>query len=110
MRLSKYECWYASLIYKMFAGHCVDVRLEKVDSLERNDIIVTLDNKVSVMEFKLAEFIKDVERLTDKAIKQVKSPKYGAELIEGDRSCFLYIVVMVLDLNLQKIYGFSIFE
>ena len=40
------------------------------------------------MEFKLAEFVKDVERLTDEAIKQVKSPKYGTELIKGDRSCF----------------------
>ena len=106
MILSKYECWYASLIYTMFAGHSVDIRLEKPDNFGRSDMIVTLDNKVFVMEFKLAQFIKDVERLTDKAIKQVKSRKYGTELIEGERSCFLYIVVMVFvqeERNINKV-------
>ena len=106
MSISKYECWYASLIYTMFAGHSVDIRLEKADSFGRSDMIVTLDNKVFVMEFKLAEFVKNVERLTDKAIKQVKSPKYGVELIKGERSCFLYMVVMVFvkkERNINKV-------
>ena len=105
MKLSKYECWYASLIYTMFAGHFVDIRLEKADSFGRSDMIVISDNKVFVMEFKLAEFVKDVERLTDKAIKQVKSRKYGAELIKGERSC-LYMVVMVFvqkERNINKV-------
>ena len=105
IKISKYECWYASLIYTMFAGHSVDIRLEKADSFGRSDMIVTLDNKVFVMEFKLAEFVKDVERLTNKAIKQVKSRKYGAELIKGDESC-LYIVVMVFveeERNINKV-------
>ena len=89
----------------MFAGHSVDIRLEKADSFERNDMIVTLDNKVFVMEFKLAEFVKDVKRLTNKAIKQVKNRKYGTELIKGDRSC-LYMVVMVFvekERNINKV-------
>ena len=105
MKLSKYECWYASLIYTMFAGHSVDIRLEKADSFGRSDMIVISDNKVFVMEFKLAEFVKDVERLTDKAIKQVKSRNYGAELIKGDESC-LYMVVMVFveeERNINKV-------
>ena len=105
IKISKYECWYASLIYTMFAGHSVDIRLEKADSFGRSDMIVTLDNKVFVMEFKLAEFVKDVERLTDKAIKQVKNRKYGTELIKGDRSC-LYMVVMVFvekERNINKV-------
>ena len=57
------------------------------------------------MEFKLAEFVKDVERLTDEAIKQVKNRKYGTELIEGERSC-LYVVVMVFveeERNINKV-------
>ena len=106
MKLSKYECWYASLIYTMFAGYCVDIRVESVNNFGRSDMIVTLDNKVFVMEFKLAESIKDVERLTDEAIKQVKSPKYGTELIEGERSCFLSIGVMVFvqkERNINKV-------
>ena len=92
MRLSKYECWYASLIYTMFAGHFVDIRLEKADSFGRSDMIVISDNKVFVMEFKLVQFVKDVERLTDdEAIKQIKNPRYGAELIEGELfSYFVY--------------------
>ena len=105
MKLSKYECWYASLIYTMFAGHCVDIRVESVNNFGRSDMIVISDNKVFVMEFKLAEFVKDVERLTDEAIKQVKSRKYGTELIEGDRSC-LYVVVMVFveeERNINKV-------
>ena len=105
MSISKYECWYASLIYTMFAGHSVDIRLEKADSFGRSDMIVISDNKVFVMEFKLAEFVEDVERLTDKAIKQVKSCKYGVELIEGERSC-LYMVVMVFvkkERNINKV-------
>ena len=105
MSISKYECWYASLIYTMFAGHSVDIRLEKADSFGRSDMIVISDNKVFVMEFKLAEFVKDVERLTDKAIKQVKNRKYGVELIEGERSC-LYMVVMVFvkkERNINKV-------
>ena len=105
MKLSKYECWYASLIYTMFAGHSVDIRVESVNNFERNFMIVILDNKVFVMEFKLAEFVKDVKRLTDEAIKQVKSCKYGTELIEGERSC-LYIVVMVFvqkERNINKV-------
>ena len=105
IKISKYECWYASLIYTMFAGHSVDIRLEKADSFGRSDMIVISDNKVFVMEFKLAEFVKDVERLTNKAIKQVKSRKYGTELIEGDESC-LYMVVMVFvqkERNINKV-------
>ena len=105
MKLSKYECWYASLIYTMFAGHCVDIRVESVNNFGRSDMIVISDNKVFVMEFKLAEFVKDVKRLTDEAIKQVKSRKYGTELIEGERSC-LYIVVMVFveeERNINKV-------
>ena len=105
IKISKYECWYASLIYTMFAGHSVDIRLEKADSFGRSDMIVISDNKVFVMEFKLAEFVKDVERLTDEAIKQVKSRKYGTELIEGDESC-LYMVVMVFvqeERNINKV-------
>ena len=106
MKTSKHECWYESLIYTMFAGHSVDIRLENEDIFERNDMIVTLDNKVFFMEFKLAESIKDVERLTDKAIKQVKSPKYVTELIEDNQSCSLYIVVMVFiqkERNINKV-------
>ena len=105
IKISKYECCYASLIYTMFAGHFVDIRLEKADSFGRSDMIVISDNKVFVMEFKLAEFVKDVERLTDKAIKQVKNRKYGTELIEGERSC-LYVVVMVFveeERNINKV-------
>ena len=105
MRLSKYECWYASLIYTMFAVNSIDIRLEKPDNFGRSDMIVILDNKVFVMEFKLAESIKDVERLTNEAIKQVKSRKYGAELIKGERSC-LYVVVMVFveeERNINKV-------
>ena len=105
IKISKYECWYASLIYTMFVGHSVDIRLEKADSFGRSDMIVILDNKVFVMEFKLAEFVKDVESLTDEAIKQVKNRKYGVELIKGDRSC-LYMVVMVFvqeERNINKV-------
>ena len=105
MKLSKYECWYASLIYTMFAGHSVDIRVESVNNFGRSDMIVISDNKVFVMEFKLAEFVKDVKRLTDEAIKQVKNRKYGTELIEGERSC-LYVVVMVFveeERNINKV-------
>ena len=105
MKLSKYECWYASLIYTMFAGHSVDIRVEGVNNFGRSDMIVISDNKVFVMEFKLAKFVKDVERLTDEAIKQVKNRKYGTELIEGERSC-LYVVVMVFveeERNINKV-------
>ena len=42
IKISKYECWYASLIYTMFAGHSVDIRLEKADSFGRSDMIVIL--------------------------------------------------------------------
>ena len=106
MRLSKYECWYASLIYTMFAVNFVDIRLEKADSFGRSDMIVISENKVFVMEFKLAKSIKDVDRLTNDAIKQIKSRKYGAELIEGYRSCSLYIGVMVFvekERNINKV-------
>ena len=105
MKLSKYECWYASLIYTMFAVNSVDIRVESVNNFGRSDMIVISDNKVFVMEFKLAKFVKDVKRLTDEAIKQVKSRKYGTELIEGERSC-LYIVVMVFvqkERNINKV-------
>ena len=58
----------------MFAVNFVDIRVESVNNFERNFMIVILDNKVFVMEFKLVKkFVKDVERLTDKAIKQVKT-------------------------------------
>ena len=50
MRLFKYECWYASLIYTMFAVNFVDIRLENEGSFERSDMIAILDNKVFVME------------------------------------------------------------
>ena len=78
----------------MFAVNFVNIRLENEGSFDISDMIATLDNKVFVMEFKLTHFVKDVERLTDdEAIKQIKSPKYGTEMIEDNQS-YLYIGVM----------------
>ena len=90
----------------MFAVNSVDIRVESVNNFGRSDIIVILDNKVFVMEFKLAKSIKDVERLTDETIKQVKSPKYGAELIEGNQFYFLYVGITVFvekEHNINKV-------
>jgi hypothetical protein len=69
--LAGYEAYYASIFYTYFASLGLDVRPEEVTNHGQVDMVVFLENKVFVFEFKLVE-------LTEKgsALQQIKEKKY----------------------------------
>ena len=70
-QLAGYEAYYASIFYTYFASLGLDVRPEEVTNHGQVDMVVFLENKVFVFEFKVVE-------LTEKgsALQQIKEKKY----------------------------------
>ncbi len=70
-QLAGYEAYYASIFYTYFASLGLDVRPEEVTNHGQVDMVVFLENKVFVFEFKVVE-------LTEKgsALEQIKEKKY----------------------------------
>lgn len=69
--LASYEAYYASIFYCYFAALGMDVRPEDVTNHGQVDMVVFLESKVYVFEFKVIE-------LTEKgsALAQIKEKKY----------------------------------
>ena len=69
--MAGYEAYYASIFYTYFASLGLDVRPEEVTNHGQVDMVVFLENKVFVFEFKVVE-------LTEKgsALQQIKEKKY----------------------------------
>jgi len=76
-QLAGYEAYYASIFYTYFASLGLDVRPEEVTNHGQVDMVVFLENKVFVFEFKVVE-------LTEKgsALQQIKEKKYYEKYLD----------------------------
>ena len=86
-QLAGYEAYYASIFYTYFASLGLDVRPEEVTNHGQVDMVVFLENKVFVFEFKVVE-------LTEKgsALQQIKEKKYYEKYLDPsveDREIYL---------------------
>ncbi len=76
-QLAGYEAYYASIFYTYFASLGLDVRPEEVTNHGQVDMVVFLENKVFVFEFKVVE-------LTEKgsALQQIKEKRYYEKYLD----------------------------
>jgi hypothetical protein len=86
-QLAGYEAYYASIFYTYFASLGLDVRPEEVTNHGQVDMVVFLESKVFVFEFKVVE-------LTEKgsALQQIKEKKYYEKYLDPsveDREIYL---------------------
>ncbi|MXY66890.1 MAG: AAA family ATPase [Gammaproteobacteria bacterium] len=75
--LGRYESWYASMLYMSFRTIGVDLRVEDVSSHGRADMVVFRDGQIFVLEFKMTEGERDVEKMLDRAMAQMRERGYG---------------------------------
>ncbi|MGM0611122.1 MAG: PD-(D/E)XK nuclease domain-containing protein [Thermodesulfobacteriota bacterium] len=69
-----YEAYYASIVYCYFAATGIDVRPEVHSNKGRLDLLVRLDNRVYVIEFKVVEQCGE-----EKALERIKSKGYAEQ-------------------------------
>ncbi len=75
--LSRYESWYASLLYMSFKALEVDVRVEEATSRGRSDMTLIHAGQVFVMEFKVVEDESGTEAALDQAMAQIQEKGYS---------------------------------
>ena len=85
-QLAGYEAYYVSIFYSYFTAIGLDVRAEDSTNVGQADMVVFLQNKVFVFEFKVIE-------LTEKgsALEQIKEKKYYEKYLSssvGDRYAY----------------------
>jgi hypothetical protein len=69
--IASYEGFYASIVYALFNGAGLNLRVEDSTSVGRIDMSILLDDTVYIIEFKVVE---DKEEY--KALKQIKEKRY----------------------------------
>ncbi len=76
--LARYEAWYASLLHMAFRAIGVDVRSEAASSHGRADMVVSLGDRVFILEFKMADSANDAEAALAAAFTQMRARGYAA--------------------------------
>jgi len=79
------EAYYHSLFYMISALMGVEIDLEKLTDKGRIDGVLTFDNKIYLIEFKYGKAGSDMEKLTNKAIEQIKDNSYGERFLNDTR-------------------------
>jgi len=102
--LGRYESWYASMLYMSFRTIGVDLRVEDVSSHGRADMVVFRDGQIFVLEFKMAEGERDVEKMLDRAMAQMRERGYGEKYRDrGEQTHLVGIVFGGTERNLLGI-------
>ena len=73
---SRYEVWYAGMLYACFQTVGFDIRVEEASLRGRADMIVLYDDQVFIFEFKMATD-SDGARTAEEAIQQIKDRGYA---------------------------------
>ena len=77
--LSRYESWYASLLYMSFKAIGAAVRAEESTSRGRSDLVVLHGGQVFVMEFKVVEDESRSDAALDRALVQIRDKGYSEQ-------------------------------
>ena len=77
--LSRYEAWYASLLYMSFKAIGAEVRAEESTSRGRSDLVLLHGGQVFVMEFKVVADEGQADAALDRALAQIKEKGYSGK-------------------------------
>lgn len=106
--LGHYEAWYTSLLYMSFRTTPVDRKAEEMTSHGRSDLVILHQNQVFVLELKMVEGSKHMERKVqeglDGAIMQIREQGYAEKYRDLDQP--IHLIGMVFgeeDRNLLEI-------
>ncbi len=80
--LSRYEAWYASLLYMCLRAVGVDLSVEEASHRGRADMVLRLGGQIFILEFKMAESEDDGAAALDAAMAQMRERGY-AETYRG---------------------------
>ncbi|MFH1097726.1 MAG: ATP-binding protein [Candidatus Desantisbacteria bacterium] len=83
--LDKYEGYYASIFYAVFASLGYDLEVEESTNRCRIDMAIKTDNTVIIFEFKVVE--EEGEKNT--ALEQIKNRKYYEKYLNSDKEIYL---------------------
>jgi len=87
--LARYEAWYASLLHMCFRAIGVEVHAEDVSSHGRADLVVKLEDRVFILEFKMADSLEDADAQLDAALTQIRDRRYADKYRDGATSIYL---------------------
>jgi hypothetical protein len=79
------EAYYHSLFYMILVLMGVEIDLEVLTDKGRIDGVLELKNQIYLIEFKYAKAGSQMDRLTDKAIKQIQEKNYGERFLNDSR-------------------------
>jgi hypothetical protein len=82
----KREAYYHSLFYMILVLMGVEIDLEVLTDKGRIDGVLELEKQIYLIEFKYGKASSKMDRLTDKAIKQIEKKNYGERFLNESRS------------------------
>jgi len=81
----KQEAYYHSLFYMILVLMGVEIDLEVLTDKGRIDGVLEFEDKIYLIEFKYAKTGKNMARLTNQALKQIKTKNYGERFLNDSR-------------------------
>ncbi len=91
--VSRYEAFYAGLLFACFIANGVDVKVEESSSEGRANLVVCTGGEVFVLEFKVAAKGKQVESKVVEALAQMRGKGYALPHQSPGRKVHLLAVV-----------------
>jgi len=82
-KLTEYEGYYASIIYAYIASLGLEIIPEDISYLGRIDLTVKIEDKIYIIEFKLAD------KSTGNALEQIKEKRYFEKYLDEKKSIYL---------------------
>lgn len=102
-QLQNYEFWYASILHGIFSVLTTQVKVEEVSHHGRSDLVVTLNNKVYVIELKCGDS-RHKDQLAAGAIDQIRDRGYATKYHNKGHNLYaLAIVFCKKERNLTKL-------
>ncbi|MFH1896970.1 MAG: ATP-binding protein [Candidatus Desantisbacteria bacterium] len=99
--LDKYEGYYASIFYAVFASLGYSLRVEDSTNHGRIDMAVITNKAVIIFEFKVVESKSE----QNTALEQIKNKRYYEKYLETNRA--VYIIGIELSKHERNIVGFD---
>jgi len=98
------EAYYHSLFYMILVLMGVEIDLEVLTDKGRIDGVLALENQIYLIEFKYAKAGSNMDRLTDKAIKQIQEKNYGERFLNDSRPrVYLGVGFMGKEIGYKKV-------
>jgi hypothetical protein len=94
--ISKFEGFYATVVYTYFVSLGIEVITEDVTNHGRIDLTIRLDDAIFIVEFKVGK---------EDALKQIKDKNYAQKYLSNGRN--IYLIGMNFDEEERNLCGFE---